>query len=101
MHEYHTMNLAKWDLNSSSNYVLITVWRNVVHDNKLEEVVIQKGGKEESIVVMKEDDKLKSDVVVQVWCFRSEGRIWFALNIQAMSECSVTSKTKDGHDIVA
>ena len=67
----------------------------------MEEVVIQKGGKEESIVVMKEDDKLKSDVVVQVWCFRNEGIIWFAQNIQAMSECSVTSKTKDGRDIVA
>ncbi|KAL1831572.1 hypothetical protein ACET3Z_001223 [Daucus carota] len=72
-----------------------------MEDNKLEEAVIQKDGKEESIMVMKEDDKLKSDVVVQVWCFHSEAIIWFALNIQAMSECSVTGKTKDGRDIVA
>ncbi|XP_074359328.1 uncharacterized protein LOC141698522 [Apium graveolens] len=108
MHEYHTLNFAKWNMKSTSNYVLKTGWFDVVKDNKLEEAVLQKDDKSKEaassknavVVVVKEDDKLKSDVVVQVWCSQKEGRLWFALNIQAMTECNFVGKTKEGRSIV-
>lgn len=111
MHKYHNLNFKKWNMNSTT-YVLKTGWNDVVKDNKLEEMVLQQDDnledlvlpnnrKENAVTVMKEDDKLKTDVVAQVWCFRKEARPWFALNIQAMTECYVTGKkTEDGRDII-
>lgn len=110
LHEYKTLNLVKWNMNSSSIYVLTTGWNDVVKDNKLEEVVLEdnklddvilpKNAKEKTIVVMEKDDKLMSGVVVQVWCFRKEARLWFALNIQGKTEHNVIGKTKGGHKII-
>ncbi|KAK1361105.1 hypothetical protein POM88_045579 [Heracleum sosnowskyi] len=84
MHEYHTLNFRQWEMTKSSTYLLKTVWFTVVTDNKSEEAVLEmdkddnkKKCKEVAVAVMKEDDKLKSDVLVQVWCSRKEGRLCF------------------------
>lgn len=100
MREYCSLHMTKWDMNTSSLYVLRRAWNNVVAENKLKTLKVLKDKKVEKIVGMEDDNKLVTDVVARVWAFRRGSNIWFALNIQSMTEFKVLGRTKEGHYII-
>ncbi|KAL4586516.1 hypothetical protein LXL04_011152 [Taraxacum kok-saghyz] len=63
MHE-KSMVLKKWPMRSTFNYVLITNWNGFVKENQ---------------------EDLKKDTRIQVWSFRKEGKLHFAIACLASS----------------
>lgn len=56
LREWSTIDLNKWDMNKSFNYVLISKWNELISKNGL-----------------------KEGTVVQLWSFRVDDHLWFAL----------------------
>ncbi|KAK1381768.1 hypothetical protein POM88_019503 [Heracleum sosnowskyi] len=99
MHEYNTLHMTQWAVNSTSPIVLRRAWNDVVLDNKLKAVIVLNEPK--PIMAMEYDNKLIADVVARVWSFRRESNIWFALNLQAMTELKILGTTKKGVPILS
>ncbi|KAM7459580.1 hypothetical protein LguiA_036574 [Lonicera macranthoides] len=56
LREWTTIDLNKWDINKSFNYVLVSKWNELISKNGL-----------------------KEGTVVQLWSFRVDDHLWFAL----------------------
>ncbi|KAK1377014.1 hypothetical protein POM88_033207 [Heracleum sosnowskyi] len=99
MREYNTLHMTQWAVNNTSPIALKRAWNDVVLQNKLKPVTVLNEPK--PIVGMEDDNKLVADVVARVWCFRRESNIWFALNLQAMTELKILGTTKKGVPILS
>ncbi|KAK1381749.1 hypothetical protein POM88_019484 [Heracleum sosnowskyi] len=87
MREYHALHLAKWDIASCSFYVLRSGWNDAVLQNKLSvSENFKEDGKVSKTVVMVDDNKSVTDLVVRVWSFRRGTNLWFALEFHQLTQ---------------
>lgn len=93
---FKDLRMKRWIRDSPKEYVLQRFWNDVVVQNKLGRLNVLKDNQKSTIVAMKDDnDQWKTNVVVLLWCFRKESKLWLALHTQAMTEFTILGVQKD------